>query len=61
MNESSVAGFYTKPAHHCFGCAKKRSCKVMGTYKYDGKNHNIYVCQWCRAVSTKRKQRGLPC
>lgn len=46
---------------YCFGCSKKRPCKAIGTYKYDGEAYNIYVCQWCRAETTKRKKRGLPC
>ena len=46
---------------YCFGCSKKRPCKAIGTYKYEGETYNIYVCQWCRAETTKRKKRGLPC
>lgn len=49
------------PDEWCYGCSKKRPCKVVGTYDYEGARYNIYVCQWCRAESTKRKKRGLPC
>ena len=46
---------------YCFGCSKKRPCKVTGTYGYEGETHNIYECPRCRATTTKRKKRGLPC
>lgn len=40
---------------YCFGCSKKRPCKITGTYRYEGETHKIYVCQWCRAAITKRQ------
>lgn len=43
---------------YCFGCSKKRPCKVIDTYKYQGEAYNIYVCQWCRAETTKRNKRS---
>ncbi len=46
---------------YCYGCSKKRPCKITGTYGYEGETHKIYVCQWCRATTTKRKKQGLPC
>ena len=46
---------------YCFGCSQKRPCKITGTYRYEGETHKIYVCQWCRAETTKRKKRSLPC
>lgn len=42
----------------CFGCLKKRRCKQNGTYRYNGKDWPIWVCQWCKAAITKSKQRG---
>jgi len=46
---------------YCFGCSKKRQCRSTGTYEHNDKEYNIYECQWCRANTTKRKNRGLPC
>ena len=41
---------------YCFGCSKKRFCKITGTYRHEGETHKIYVCQWCRAAITKRQR-----
>lgn len=45
---------------YCFGCSQMRPCLKTGTYRYDGKDWPIWVCQWCRAATTKRKKRGPP-
>lgn len=61
MNEAQRNECPVQQRVYCYGCSKKRPCKAIGTYKYEGAEYNIYVCQWCRTETTKRKKRGLPC
>ena len=41
---------------YCFGCNKKRIVKEVGVYIYKNKTYSILICQWCKAVNTKRKK-----
>jgi uncharacterized protein CbrC (UPF0167 family) len=42
---------------YCYICNKKRKTKVVGTYIYKGEEIEITVCQWCRAVETRRNNK----
>jgi len=40
---------------YCFNCNKKREVKAVGEYSWKGKKYPIFLCRWCRAANTKRK------
>ncbi len=42
---------------YCFGCSKLRRCKNTGTQRAMGIDFIIWVCQWCRAAQTRRKNK----
>jgi len=52
---------------YCFNCNKKREVKVVGEYSWKGDvkvvgeyswkgdKYPIFLCRWCRAANTRRK------
>jgi len=44
----------------CYNCGKLRKVSVAGSYRYLGEKYDILLCQWCKAVSTRRKNAKLP-